>query len=388
MEQGAPVPRQRWATGPLLALLVVTGLCTAAIPAQVTLDAVRQGAKASESAGRTDQRAARLTAVRATLDRRAGALLTRDRAGWLAGVDPAATAFRARQAALFGNIAAVPLGIWRYTVEPGDEAGRAERGGGWTVRVTLHYTLRQVDPGPTERPLVLTFRAHGDRWLIAADDRATPDGTKSWRGPWDHGPLVVRRGSASLVLAHPVNARRAATISAVVDAVVPRVRAVIGVYTPARVAVIVPDDQKEMAALVGQKLGLSTIAAVAVADSIDPDRNQARGQRVVVNPANIDRLGAQGRRVVLQHEVTHLATRGSTGPDTPIWLTEGLADWVGYSDSGLPVRQIGDELHRALRSGRWPGALPTVADFRGDSPRLALAYEEAWSACRFLADRA
>lgn len=395
MGEGAPTPvapperRRRRATGPLLALLVVTGVCTAAVPDQVTLGA-RPEVGTPEPAGRTDPlAAARLAAVRTTLDQRAAALVARDRAGWLAGVDPAAAGFRTRQAALFANIAAVPLGAWRYTVEPGDEDGRAEPGGGWTVRVTLHYALREVDPAPTTRPLVLTFRPRGGRWLMSGDDRTAPDGrTRSWRGPWDLGPLVVRRGAASLVLAHPANAARLAPIAAVVDAVVPRVRAVIGAGTPRRVAVIVPDDQKEMSTLVGEKLVLSTIAAVAVADSVDPARAQARGQRIVVNPANIDRIGPLGRRVVLQHEVTHVATRGVTGPGTPIWLTEGLADWVGYSDSGLPARQVGDELRVALRGGKWPGRLPTVADFRGDSPRLALAYEEAWSACRFLAREA
>lgn len=382
-------PRRRWAVGPLLALLVVTGVCTAAVPAQVTFG-VRDSAPASVPAGNTDPVAAqRLTSVRTLLDRRAEALLRRDRAGWLAGVDPAAAALRTRQAALLANITAVPLGVWRYTVEPGDAAGRTDGAGGtWTVRVTLRYTLREIDPAPTERPLVLTFADRGGRWLIVSDERAAVDGTRTWRGPWEHGPLLVRRGTASLVFAHPANAGRLATFAAVVDAVVPRVRAVVGRSTPARVAVFIPDDQREMSALVGQKLVLSTIAAVAVADSVDTGRGQARGQRVVVNPANIDRLGVLGRRVVLQHEVTHIATRSLTGPDTPIWLVEGFADWVGYGDSGLPARQVGDELRAALRTGRWPGKLPVVADFRGDSPRLALAYEEGWSACRLIADRA
>lgn len=378
--------RRRWAVGPLLALVVVTGVCTAAVPAQVRLGVAAPSA-APESAGRTDDAvAARLAGVRSLLDRRAAALLQRDRAGWLAGVDPAATALRTRQAAFFRNAAAVPFGTWRYSVDPGDEAGRAEPGGAWTVRVTLHYALRDVDPAPTARPLVLTVRQRGERWLIAADDRVAPGGARSWRGPWEHGPLLVRRGKASLVLAHPANAARLATFAAVVDAAVPRVRRVIGASTPARVAVIVPDDQREMAALVGERLVLSAIAAVATADSVDPVHGRALGQRVVVNPANIDRLGVLGRQVVIQHEVTHLATRGWTGPGTPIWLTEGVAEWVGYADSGLPARQVGDELRAALR-GRWRGTLPTTGDFRGESPRLALAYEEAWSACRLIARR-
>ena len=270
----------------------------------------------------------------------------------------------------------MPIGAWSYTVEVGEQAGRTEPDGSWTVQATLHYSLRDIDRAPTTRPLVLTFADRGGRWLLTGDDRTGPDGSRSWRGPWEHGRLLAYRGTHSLVLAHPSNAARLQSFAAVVDAVVPRVRAVVGAGTPDRVAVLIPDDQAEMSALVGGRLVLGKIAAVAVADSVDPSRRVAGGQRVVVNPANIDRLGTLGRRVVLEHEVTHLATRGVTGPDTPIWLVEGLADWVGYRDSGLPARQVGDELRAALRGGHWPGRLPTAADFRGDSPRLALAYEE------------
>jgi hypothetical protein len=381
---------RRWALGPLLGLLVVAGVCTAAIPAQ-TVFADRPRAAAVRAApvdAAHRAAAARLREVRTLLTVRATALRTHDRAGWLAGVDPAATAFQARQSAFLTGIAAVPLGSWSYTVEPGDEAGRAERGGTWTVRVTLHYALRDADPRPTDRPLVLTFVDRAGRWLIGADDHAGPDGSTTWRGPWEHGQVVVRAGASSLVLAHPDNARRLAAFAATADQVVPRVRAAVGGRLPRRVAVIVPDDQREMAALVGERLVFGTIAAVAVADSVDTERSEALGQRIVVNPANIDRLGQLGRRVVLEHEVTHLATRGFTGPQTPIWLVEGLADWVGYRDSGLPAYQVADELHAALGAGHWPGKLPGPADFRGDSPRLALAYEEAWSACRLIADRA
>lgn len=385
---GSERARRRWAIGPLLGLLVVAGVCTAAVPAQRTLQA-RAAVVTPVPAGAPDTAAAtRLSAVRALLDRRGAALVRHDRAGWLAGVDPAATALRTRQAALLADIAAVPLGIWRYSVEPGDQTGRAERGGSWTVLVTLHYTLRGVDTVPTQRPVVLTFAQRSGRWLIAADDRTAPDGSRTWRGPWEHGRVLVRQGVHSLVLAHPANAGRLAGFAAAVDAVVPRVRRVVGGRLPTRVAVIVPDDQKEMAALVGEHLVLGTIAAVAVADSVDTARDRAVGQRVVVNPANIDRLGTLGRRVVLEHEVTHIATRGFTGATMPIWLVEGLADWVGYSDSGLSAYQVGDQLRSALRAGGWPGRLPVQADFRGDSPRLALAYEEAWSACRLIAGRA
>jgi hypothetical protein len=72
--------------------------------------------------------------------------------------------------------------------------------------------------------------------------------------------------------------------------------------------------------------------------------------------------------VVLEHEITHLATRGFTGPQTPIWLVEGLADWVAYRDSGLPAYQVADQLHAALGTGHWPGRLPGRPTSRATRP--------------------
>jgi hypothetical protein len=382
--------RRRWAIGPLAALAAVVAVCTGAIaaPSDGAPGSWSRFGGESRGLGRAaPAEVGRLAAVRDVLDRHAAALLHRDRAGWLAGLDPAAGAFRTRQAAVFDNLAAVPLSAWRYTVEPEDEAGEPGPGAGWTVKVTLRYGLRGADPAPTARTTVLTFTPRGERWLLAGDGRMAATGATTWRGPWEHGPLLVTRGRSSLVLAHPANADRAADFAAAVDAAVPRVTAVVGPHWPRQVAVLIPDDQREMASLVGERLALGKIAAVAVADSVDPSSGQARGQRVVVNPANLDRLGALGRRVVLQHEVTHVATRGFTGHGTPIWLVEGFADWVGYLGSGLSDRFVGDELRGQVGSGRWPGRLPTAADFRGDSPRLAVAYEESWSACRFVAAR-
>ena len=41
-----------------------------------------------------------------------------------------------------------------------------------------------------------------------------------------------------------------------------------------------------------------------------------------------------GKQVVLTHETTHVATRADTTAATPLWLSEGYADWVGYRGHG------------------------------------------------------
>src|SRR5437764_391244 len=80
------------------------------------------------------------------------ALLSRDRAAFLAGVDPdAPAAFRGRQAALFDDLAQVPLAQWRFTVDPAlQQAVTAPvfaryRAPVWAPQVTLCYAVRGYD---------------------------------------------------------------------------------------------------------------------------------------------------------------------------------------------------------------------------------------------------
>lgn len=339
------------------------------------------------------QRATRSQAVRTLLERRATALLHRDRAAFLATVDPQGGKFRSQQAALFDNLAGVPLKTWSYRLNsraelPVDDASFARyRAPVWAPEVTLVYALRDVDPVPTERPQYLTFVRRGERWYLGADQDFAKQDHRSWRGLWDYGRVVTHRGRYSLVLAHPGNADRMADFAETVDAAVPHVTQVWGNRWTQRVAVLIPDDQAEMSEVIGGEFALLHIAAVATADYTDPDRQIARGQRVIINPTNLDRLGRLARDVVLRHEITHIASRAVTRSDTPTWLMEGFADYVGYLEADVPLPVAARDLRTEVRDGRVPGEFPTNEDFRGDSPDLPQAYEEAWMACRMIADR-
>jgi hypothetical protein len=91
---------------------------------------------------------------------------------------------------------------------------------------------------------------------------------------------------------------------------------------------------------------------------------------------------------VLTHELTHVASRADTGVQTPRWLQEGFADYVGFAGTGVATRVIAAELARDVRAGRLPRRLPGDRGFAGSSPRLAQAYQQGWLACRLIAARA
>jgi hypothetical protein len=114
------------------------------------------------------------------------------------------------------------------------------------------------------------------------------------------------------------------------------------------------------------------IAAIAVADSVDPARRIARGQRIVFAPGAVG-MNERALRIVLTHELFHYAARADTALDAPRWLTEGVADYVARPPTPLP------ELPP-------PAALPSDSDLAAPGPQRSQAYDRAWLFALFVAD--
>lgn len=334
-----------------------------------------------------------LPQITALLAARSAAVLHRDRAAFLRTLDPAGATYRRRQVAVFDNLRQVPLSAWSYTVVAGPSrklpAAARLRYGTATytpAAVTLAYRLRGFDIQPATAKTYPTFVRRGSRWYLGGDGDLQAQGLRSARQLWDFGPVAVSRGRSTLVLGHPASPVPLSRTAAEVDRAVPAVSAVWGSGWARRVVVQVPRDAAELRAIVGGSTDFSRIAAVATAElRVDRAGRHPYADRVLLNPATFRTLSPLGRRIVLTHEVTHVATRAATGPGTPLWLAEGFADYVGYRATGISVRTAADELARAVRTGRLPAALPTRSDFAGSNPALPLAYEGGWLACRLIA---
>ena len=88
----------------------------------------------------------------------------------------------------------------------------------------------------------------------------------------------------------------------------------------------------------------------------------------------------------MSHELVHVATDAARGGTEP-WLVEGFADYVALRDTDLPD---GTTLGRAIAAARRDGVpddLPGAADFDTRAADLQARYEEAWLACRIIAER-
>ncbi|KWX60723.1 peptidase, partial [Mycobacterium sp. NAZ190054] len=76
-------------------------------------------------------------------------------------------------------------------------------------------------------------------------------------------------------------------------------------------------------------------------------------------------------RTVLRHELFHYAARSGTAADAPVWLTEGVADYVARPPASVP-----------------PAAAPTPptdAELATPGPGRSAAYDRAWEFATYVA---
>jgi hypothetical protein len=79
-----------------------------------------------------------------------------------------------------------------------------------------------------------------------------------------------------------------------------------------------------------------------------------------------------------------VAARSDQVGTPPLWLEEGLAEYVGYAGSGVPDAVVGRDVVAAARVGDVPGSLPADDDFAPDGAGFARAYQWSWLAVRTL----
>jgi hypothetical protein len=334
----------------------------------------------------------RAAAVTDLLRARAEAVRRRDEKAFLGTIDAYADQeFIGRQRAMFANLAGLPLDTWSYVLHADDTvdvSGLAATTGAdelWAPAVDLRYAIRGADLTPTERAMGYLFARRGSSWYLRSDSGV--GGRETWRGPWDFGPCLVTPTAQGIVLYHPGSEPMAGRLAQELDGAVAAVSALWGTAWSQRVALVLPDSPEEMKSLVGQGFPVESVVAVSVADRVDTGRRQVAGQRVVLSPNGSRALSVASLRVVLRHEITHVAARADTVDGSPMWLLEGFADYVGYRDSGIDLAQGAPNLFEEVKRAGPPQDLPEDKAFRSQGRDLDLAYQQAWSVTKFVAER-
>ncbi len=247
----------------------------------------------------------------------------------------------------------------------------------WVSEVQLSWRFRGVDPAVSSLDVPIVADWDGDR-AVFASSRTIGD----YQVPlWFTEPLTVLRSRDTLVLSGDHRAARgletqARTAVKVVRRTLPRWRGPLVVEAPA-------SDADFRAAAGMSRPASKTIAAVT--NTTDGSSLDDAPVHVFLNPAVFDPLGPEGRQIVLSHEATHVAL-GAATTRLPLWLSEGIADYVALYGNPLPATVLAAQIRRLVQDQGAPKALPGSAEFAGTNQDIGAWYEAAWLAVRLIAD--
>jgi hypothetical protein len=334
---------------------------------------------------------ARDSALRQLLSRRSAAVRVHDKPAFLADVSNADWAFAARQATAFDNLAKLPLTSFDYELNPErdyDSSVPADvreryRGQVHALGVSVYYQIEGVDGALVAAPWVPTFALISGRWKVVGQVTGStlPGGLGGQ--PWDADPITVSRSARVVGVFSAEFPDDAPEVLRLSEKALDGVAAIRPSGWSGRLLLTAVRDRGVFDAFFGRNPDqvAGRVAAIAVPHfSRVPEWAESPdyvATRVVFNPVS---LSADPSELLadLAHEFTHVAMGPVTGPATPIWLVEGLAEYVGYKTQPPADAAV----RRILKD------VPTN-DLISDRSfyRSGLNYVGAWLVCRMIAER-
>ncbi|MCB0908446.1 MAG: hypothetical protein KDB63_15140, partial [Nocardioidaceae bacterium] len=244
----------------------------------------------------------------------------------LAGGDAQRASALGEDPAVRQRLATMALNADRLRLRGVTVTSVAPPGADGAVAATVTWQVPAIDPDPISSTLTLHLVVAGHVRVAAVE---TEGQTPLWL---QADPVHVRRAGAAMVVL-PARSpglggdagRQARRAVATVRAVLPR--------WPGRLAIEVPSTVASYEAALGASPGERADDAAVTTTLGDP--STSRSSRVVINPGVFASLSPLGRRVVLAHEATHVATSAAASP-APLWLVEGFADYVALRDVAVP----------------------------------------------------
>lgn len=274
--------------------------------------------------------------------------------------------FRDLQQAWFGNLTQLPVARLSYDVDAGS---LVREGDTYSAVVETSLRLEGYDDRPVVSAGRYRFRAAAGRpgrFVLTAVEERDPQ-------PWDLGPVDVREGVGVLGVFDAGSVDAAPDLLTSVEAGI------------AAVAPQVPYEWSRTVVL----YALSDPTFLAGLDDVpgdDPEDLDAvafpvgESTRFALNPRMLNQSGAELDRLV-RHELTHVAV-GTRDDGVPVWLSEGLAEYVAVRPLAPQDRRIPEAAVRAAEAG--VSDLPDDETFN-DSDSDA-HYGISWWAVEYVAD--
>lgn len=286
----------------------------------------------------------------------------------------------------FDNLEQLPIDVLKLRVLA-DTITPVEGTGEYWAEVGIALRLQGYDAAPVRTRDRFRFTPSNDGSRLLISSTTDSDWETDHPGnaqPWDLGPVRVeeRLGVLGIFDESTVDAA-----DKVLDAVSDGrydVRAVIGTgdaTTADGVIVYALRDAAFLNGLAGQTVGDPDRAdGLTIGVPVDPaaPAQGVASYRVFLNPRVLDEDPMVVGRLV-RHELTHAAL-GARGQGAPLWLNEGLAEYVSVQPMPASRRRLPQS---ALTVGATARDLPGEAEFGG--PDAEAWYAVSWWACEYVA---
>lgn len=328
--------------------------------------------------------------IQALLDRRSAAMIDGDRHGFLATMDRGSPGFARRQGRLFDGFQR--LGLSEYRLDIGrrlwpELTTRREvaRYGAELEPTVLHveerYSIDGYDAQPALEDQYLTFVRRPSGWLVASDVDLDDLTLFSGRKLWEFGPVGARESRHFLYVSHPDLLGAAETILSAAERALDRVAREWPLVWKKRVVILAPSTTEELGRLIQATFDLDVFVAFA-ASGVDRGQDwDLVGHRIILNWPNFSLYDDATQQAVLTHELLHIATREYSGPVVPVFVEEGVAEWITGRDSA-------SVLAGQVENGLFDRLLPLDHEFISGSDAVILsAYQESSAAVRFAAEQ-
>lgn len=318
------------------------------------------------------------------LDARAAAVLAGDRDAFLAGL-ARSPGLRTTEGGYFDNLGELPVSVFSYRLVPASlvRTGNAYSG---VVEITLQLTPYDAAPVRTvDRFRFVPARPSGYRISSTTDTRweAANLGVQQ---PWDTEPVRVREGVGVLGVFDTADRREAAGVVRSVERALPDVAARVP-YPEwgSRAIVYALSDPRFLDSFDDLPGGdPEALDGVAFTVPAGTDDTTVASTRIALSPDLLPVAGARRRDAELdrlvRHELVHVAV-GEHDDAAPVWLSEGLAEWVSVQALPPDRRDVPEQALAAAARGI--DTMPSDASFNDDD--AAVHYALAWWVCEWLA---
>jgi hypothetical protein len=274
---------------------------------------------------------ATLDAVRELLERRSDAVVEGDRRAFLATLDDVDPDFVAQQTATFENLQRLGVAEMGYGVDDRMLPVSPVKGDDPEIKPTVveHVQLEGVDSRVVSHEVGFTFVERDSAWLLGAERIDETQRTLSSIGvsrPWSEGPIAVRRQGPLTVVVDQERAESLPALTTRASQALEYVREELDVrdHEPLLVDATSTGAPTRLShhgnAVAGATFGPAMTMRLTGHEPIG-----IGGWRIKYNPDRLDLFLADDR--MLRHELTHFVLRDK---DHPLWLMEGLAEYLGW----------------------------------------------------------